>query len=139
MESPDLNPPSPDDARLEAWLRTSGAAAPLPDDGFSARVLAALPPPSPAVAPAGLLAARRRAAHRRAWLCLIGAALGCALAFSGGGSAGLDRGVDALLPAIAAAGRLLATPSLGLAAAVTAVSLLVGYWPELMRLHRRLQ
>lgn len=138
MESPDLNPPPPEDARLEAWLRTHGAAAPLPDDGFSARVLAALPPPAPAVAPAGLLAARRRAAHRRAWLCLVGAALGCALSFSGG-TADLVRGADALRSALAAAGEQLATPSLGLAVAVTSVSLIVGYWPELVRLRRRLQ
>jgi hypothetical protein len=40
MEPIDLN--SPDHA-LEAILRKN-AAAPLPDDGFSARVLAALPP-----------------------------------------------------------------------------------------------
>jgi hypothetical protein len=137
MEPTDLKS-SPDDDRLDAWLRTSGAAAPLPDDGFTSRVLAALPPPSPALTPAGLLAARRRAAHRRAWFCLIGAALGCAVSFSGG-TAGLVQGVDALLPALAAAGRMLATPSLGLAAAVTAASLLVSYWPELARLGRRFQ
>ena len=42
MEPANLNSP-PDDARLEAWLRED-AGAPLPDDGFSARVVAALPP-----------------------------------------------------------------------------------------------
>ncbi|HZP59697.1 MAG TPA: hypothetical protein VFB27_05180 [Opitutaceae bacterium] len=41
MESPDLNPFGDD--RLDALLRTP-PAAPLADDGFSARVLAALPP-----------------------------------------------------------------------------------------------
>lgn len=45
MEPSDLNSPASDD-RLESLLRQP--AAPLPDDGFSARVLCALPPPPPA-------------------------------------------------------------------------------------------
>ncbi len=49
MEPADLNSSSRDDARLEALLRRS--ATTLPDDGFSARVLAALPPPSQLAAP----------------------------------------------------------------------------------------
>lgn len=40
MESPNLNSSDPLDRELQSLL----AAAPLPDDGFSARVLAALPP-----------------------------------------------------------------------------------------------
>lgn len=47
MEPTDLNSPDPTDDKLAAFLR-SAASAPLPDDGFSARVLAALPPPRPA-------------------------------------------------------------------------------------------
>lgn len=46
MEPSNLNSASSesnDDARLESWLRQS--ATDLPDDGFSQRVLAALPPP----------------------------------------------------------------------------------------------
>jgi DNA-binding transcriptional LysR family regulator len=42
MEPADMNPASPEDARLEALLRD--AAPPLPDEGFSRQVLAALPP-----------------------------------------------------------------------------------------------
>lgn len=45
MEPADLNPPlSPDDQQLETWLRATSARPPLPDAGFSQRVLAALPP-----------------------------------------------------------------------------------------------
>lgn len=49
MEPENLNSPAPDDEQLEARLRRS--AAPLPDDGFSLRVMAALPPRPPAAAP----------------------------------------------------------------------------------------
>ncbi len=42
MESPDLK--TPDDEKLLALLRAADSA-PLPDDGFTARVLQALPPP----------------------------------------------------------------------------------------------
>jgi hypothetical protein len=52
MESSNLTPPS-DDAWLEAWLNKA-TPAPLPDDGFSARVLAALPE----------RASRRQSRHR---------------------------------------------------------------------------
>ena len=44
MEPTDLNPKSSDDEQIDSWLRASSAVPPLPDDGFSARVLAALPP-----------------------------------------------------------------------------------------------
>ena len=51
MESPDLNPrpAPPDDAALTAFL--ARAQPPLPDDGFSARVVAALPAPRRAPLP----------------------------------------------------------------------------------------
>jgi hypothetical protein len=44
MEPVNLSPSAPDDERLEAVLRQP-TAGPLPDDGFSTQVLAALPPP----------------------------------------------------------------------------------------------
>ena len=69
MEPSDLNFPSSDDAQIEAWLRTSSRLPPLPDNGFSARVVAALP-------------ARRQ--NRRAWLCAAGTVLGVAVAALGG-------------------------------------------------------
>ena len=65
MEPADLNRPSPDDAQLDAWLRANASDAPLPDDGFSQRVLASLPP-----------RIDRAGAARRIALCLIGALTG---------------------------------------------------------------
>ena len=67
MEPDDLNEFIKNDPRLEALLRQS--SAPLPDDGFSTRVLAALPPRT---AP--------RSSYRLAW-CLAGAVAGCAVAW----------------------------------------------------------
>ncbi len=47
MEPANLNSPTPDDEKLAQFLRSTEGEQ-LPDDGFSARVLAALPPPRPA-------------------------------------------------------------------------------------------
>ena len=47
-----MNPPDPADEKLAAFLR-SAERDPLPDDGFSARVLSALPPPRRASLPSG--------------------------------------------------------------------------------------
>lgn len=63
MEPNDLKSTPPDDAQLEAWLRAGAMLPPLPDDGFSRRVVAALPPPSPRFPP-------------RVWVCGAGALLG---------------------------------------------------------------
>lgn len=52
MEPSNVNDPEfdpTDDGRLQAWLRS--VQQPLPDEGFSRRVLAALPPPRCASAP----------------------------------------------------------------------------------------
>ncbi len=145
MEPADLNSSPPDDARLEAWLRAHSAAAPLPDDGFSARVLAALPARTHPALAADLLAARRaadrrrRAVHRRLCLCLLGALAGTALGvMADHGASPADVGIafSALLPPLTAAFDGLATPSIALAAAVTVASLVVVYWPELGRLRR---
>ena len=45
MEPANLTPLPPDRDPLEAWLSAKAPVAPLPDEGFTARVLAALPPP----------------------------------------------------------------------------------------------
>ena len=71
MEPSDLKSPPPDDTCLETWLRTEATLTPLPDDGFSARVVAALPAPAP----------RPR---QRAWLCVASAAIGFAVAAANG-------------------------------------------------------
>jgi hypothetical protein len=65
MEPPDLNRPIPDDARLDAWLCANATVAPLPDNGFSRRVLANLPPQ-----------VERAASRRRIVFCLGGALVG---------------------------------------------------------------
>jgi hypothetical protein len=65
MESSDLNRSSAGDAELEAWLRRGTPA--LADDGFSARVVAALPPP--------------RRSLLRPLLCTAAGMLGIAIAF----------------------------------------------------------
>lgn len=133
MESSELNQSSADDSRLEACLRASSATPPLPDDGFTARVLAALPP-----AASAWREERRRSLRRRWWFCLGGAMLGGAVSLGAGGT-DLGRTASALLPPFATVARQLATPSLGLAVAAIAVSLVVAFWPELARRARRLQ
>jgi hypothetical protein len=45
MESTNLTPLPPDRDPLEAWLSAKTLLASLPDEGFTTRVLAALPPP----------------------------------------------------------------------------------------------
>ena len=45
MEPTNLTPLPSDRDPLEAWLSAKAPVAPLPDEGFTARVLAALPPP----------------------------------------------------------------------------------------------
>jgi hypothetical protein len=73
MEPAKLTPsPCPPDA-VETWLRAHAAPAPLADDGFSARVLAALPPPWTTFS------------WRRPLLCTAGALSGLAVAWARGG------------------------------------------------------
>jgi hypothetical protein len=45
MEPANLTPLPPERDPLEAWLSAKAPVAPLPDEGFTTRVLAALPPP----------------------------------------------------------------------------------------------
>ena len=121
MEPKDLKSDSPDDAPIEAWLRARATLAPLPDDGFSTRVLAALPPAARSMKPA-----------LRPWLCAAGAIVGCVLAASSGltAPAAVDQ-VAALASALQTALTPLADPSFGLALVVTGVSLAFVYWREL--------
>jgi hypothetical protein len=99
MEPADLNSsPERDDARLEAWLRQP--TAPLPDDGFSQRVLAALPPSAPATVSV-FVPAPARLNWRRLAVCTTGAIIGGIVAYSGKASfvlpsAALDSTVTAL-------------------------------------------
>jgi hypothetical protein len=98
MESPDLKPTPPDDAAFDSLLRAQSGLAPLPDAGFSPRVVAALPRP-------------RR--HRRALSCLTGLAAGLAVAIVGVAAGGAP---DLTLPESVMTrdmGELLSSPALG--------------------------
>ncbi|MBL9203606.1 MAG: hypothetical protein JNN01_00870 [Opitutaceae bacterium] len=68
MESPNLSPLPPDDAHLDAWLRTRLAQPPLPDAGFTVQLTANLPPRP--IQPQ---------THLRLSLCLAAAAAGLAV------------------------------------------------------------
>lgn len=125
MEPDDLKSPPPADDQLETWLRANAAATPLPDDGFTRRVLASLPPPARAGMP------------RRAAFCLAGTVAGLVLPWLTG----------TRLPDVAAnavelrrlaqpALRQLADPNLILALIVTGACLLYVFTPRGLRPHR---
>jgi len=121
MESPKLTPDSPDDARIEAWLRMNSAAEPLADVGFSARVLAALPPP-PAT----------ESERRRTWLCIVGAMSGAILtAAQGSRWSEAARQFAGLTTEFRAAFTPVADPSLAVGLAFAAAALAFVYWREL--------
>lgn len=119
MEPNDLKPTPPDEAALEAWLRTSAALPPLPDDGFSRRVLAALPP-----APRS---------SRRILFCLAGAFVGAVVAaFPFFHVSDLPALNATLLHTL----EQLAQPAVGIALGLTLASLGYVFWSELRRLVR---
>lgn len=122
MESNDLKSTPPDDAQLENWLRTNAALPPLPDDGFSHRVLTALPTP------------QRSRVSLRLLVIGIGAVAGlgfAAVKFATGAP------VEFVLPAVGPefAGTLaqLTDPKLHVALGVTLVTLVCVFWPDLRR------
>jgi len=129
MESSDLNPHPRDDVRLEAWLRTGAGQPPLPDDGFSARVMAALPSAAPAPAPA-------RVSQRRIFvLCAVGAAIGGVITFAGSiDPAAFTTPLAALGDAVTRlAGETVSTTG-ALVVIGTLGSLAIAYWRELRTL-----
>jgi hypothetical protein len=122
MEPTDLNssPDANDEARLTALLRPT--SAPLPDDGFSARVVMALPPAGTGPAP-----------WRRIVFCLAGLAAGCGVVLWRGGSwITMQSGADRF---VAAFGREatpnLASPWLVSALVVATLSLVFAFRVEL--------
>lgn len=125
MEPANLKPDSTDDAQVEAWLRANATAAPLPDDGFSERVLTALPAAQPA-APA-------RPAWG-GWLYAAAAVLGVLAASrsGGGGTRELRAQLADLVPAAQAATAPFADPSVLIGLIVTALSLAFVYRRELL-------
>jgi hypothetical protein len=68
MESPNLNSPFPENDELDAQCRAQFSVPAIPDGGFSARVLAALPAP-----------ANRTFRRRRRWFCAVGLIAGIAV------------------------------------------------------------
>ncbi len=130
MEPADVNPGARDDARLEALLRRP--APPLADDGFSARVLAALPPVRAAAAGSAKIVRRHeRAEWLGVWVGVVVALLGCFFwPTSPAESAG------AFFRAVSNA-TYLADPALALAVLVAAGSILYAFWPRLRPLFPR--
>lgn len=136
MEPSELNPPSADDARFDAWLRRQAALTPLSDDGFAARVLHALPTPVDPALLAQAQRARRAEAWRRGWFCAAGAAAGLALHF-------LDFGREGTLAVL---WHQLGTATISLAdilsvsgvVVITTGSLVLAYWKQLVSLRRKM-
>lgn len=141
MESDSLNNTAPGDERLDTLLRAHfRAATPLADDGFSARVLHALPAPAPSITPAEFdrleseISTERK---RRAWFGAAGAVAGLiTLYVANGGADGFATGVmqtleqlrpNLTLPTLDADPLALAT-----AAAITLVSLVFVYSSTLL-------
>jgi hypothetical protein len=121
MESNDLKANRPDDAQLEAWLRTSASLPSLPDEGFTRDVLAALPPPV------------QTRVTARALACLAGALVGIGIAvFQFQQTSDLPRFDEALLASL----ERLSQPTVGLAVGVTLLSLAYVFWSELRSLVR---
>ena len=121
MEPSDLTPSSKmgDEAQLDALLRR--AAPPLTDDGFSARVLAALP-----------AAPEQRTSWRRSIFCLVGALAGCGFAFWRGLAASdWEAGFERVATAFLNLGPAFADPLVGAALVVAVLSLGVAFWTEL--------
>ena len=128
MEPANLRGNSPDDEQLEAWLRTQSAVPPLRDDGFSQRVLAALPPQATASAPV-----QRRSALR-SWLCLAAVVVGSMMVFSSRSEpTDIAAQFAAVLPSLQTAARSFSDPSVVLALIVTGASLAFVYWREIAR------
>lgn len=124
MEPNDLNSPtSPDDAPLETWLRTHAALPPLPDAGFSRRVLTALPVPS-----------RRARISPRLFVIGVAAMAGIAFALCPLlAGAPIELHLLAPDPEAAAALAQLTDPKLHAGLGVTVLTLTFVFWSDLRR------
>jgi hypothetical protein len=119
MEPPDVN--SGDDPQLEQWLRNS-EHEPVADNGFTARVLASLPPAPVRWTPEP---AQNRT---RVTAIVAGAMAGVVCCWSGGASALFTWTMAQRV------GSALADPMLGVAVVATAMTLAALYVPTLRRL-----
>jgi hypothetical protein len=121
MEPTSLTPPPSDDDQIEAWLRSNAALPAIPDDGFSAQVMTALPPRSTPPSKA-----------TRQWFCTGGALAGIGVALAEmAGSADLPPNLATLEHELHRTLAQLATPAAGVAVVVTAASLLFVFWREI--------
>jgi hypothetical protein len=139
METDDLNTLDGGDAELEVWLKANARAAPLADDGFSNRVLAALPSSTKARDGAAFTASMRRLI-----LCSAGGILGlAAVALLAGPAVGSDLQPHSFLQTIGlslmACCEHLSDPVVEVALLVTLVSFGAVYWRELQSWWRYLQ
>lgn len=115
--------PNPSEDPLEALLRET--PTPLADDGFSLRVLTALPPP--ATKP-------RRLPGRRTIACSLGALTGLALARAGSGplqASDYTAFGATLVTSTARAANFLSDPTVLTLGALTLASLAVAYAREI--------
>jgi hypothetical protein len=119
MEPTDLNPPSSDDERLQAMLRES--SPPLADDGFSARVMVALPPEK-----------HIPLLYVRLIVCALGALIGLVFTLKRGVSTeSLTLAANQIFESMAQAGVGPGDSRIVLAAMVTALSLLYAFKRQL--------
>jgi hypothetical protein len=110
MESSNLTPPSDREDELEALLRRPRAS--LPDDGFSARVMATLP-------------ANSRQNRSRLWFVIIGGVAGVVFAVRRGASGkALQESVADLSHSFAAVGAVTANPWFWVALGIIALSMI---------------
>ncbi len=125
MEPTDLKPTPPDDPQLEAWLRASTSLPPLPDNGFTQRVLTALPSPA------------SRQSAQRTWVCVGGALVGITVAARGALASGSPpANLPAFEETILAMLTQLSVPAFGLALGITLLSLWFAFRDRLRLLPR---
>ncbi len=125
MEPNELIPRPQDDSPLDDWLRANAALPPLPDDGFSHRVISALPAP------------RRTRPSHRGLAVTVGALVGVLVAAyplmpRDARAPQLSGVADALQHAL----EVLSAPGAGIAFGVTLVSLLLAFWRDVRRVVR---
>lgn len=113
MEPTNLNPPPSEDDQLAALLRANSPA--VPDDGFSALVLTALPPPRQAA----------RGTRPQIIAGILGALAGLGFALRKGAS--WSDGLEVAGRGIDACSALFSDPWFAFALGLTAVSLLIPY------------
>jgi hypothetical protein len=126
MESPYLNSPSPENDELETQLRTHLSVTTLPDNGFSERVLAALP-----------TVENRSLKLRRQLFCAAGLIAGIVVATSTLiPSDDSSPQISSLIDALAGAGMQLFAPPVALALGAAALSLWFAFRGRLSLLPR---